>query len=236
MPRAGGWMNNIKTVLAFLLIASCAIFLNNALISWDAEISRELFLSIWIACALLSFLYILGVFKMTHDSPVESIGIMRVLFAAFFLTITVFLVNGMFGKSLGFLDSFVPISKTADEVTINKEYTNYEEALAAAKKEGLNIFLDFTGKHCKNCKNMEATMFPRPAVAAAMSKMIKVKLITDVPGEEYEKNKQLEYEMFNTVALPLYAIVSPDGKVIATTAYTSSETEFVEFLKKGIKK
>jgi len=83
---------------------------------------------------------------------------------------------------------------------------------------------------------MEATMFPRPAVAAAMSKMIKVKLITDVPGEEYEKNKQLEYEMFNTVALPLYAIVSPDGKVIATTAYTSSETEFVEFLKKGIKK
>ena len=111
---------------------------------------------------------------------------------------------------------------------------DYEGALAKGKAENKRVFLDFTGYTCTNCRWMEANIFPKPAVQAEFAKMVLVSLYTDGIGEIYEKNYQLEEEKFGTVALPLYAIVEPDGKIIATFAgITRDENEFVNFLKKG---
>ncbi len=67
MPKAGGWMNNIKGVMGFIVIATSMYFLNNAFVQWGWNIlSREIYLSIWVACTLLITLYILGLFKLSH--------------------------------------------------------------------------------------------------------------------------------------------------------------------------
>ncbi|MBK7692370.1 MAG: thioredoxin family protein [Bacteroidetes bacterium] len=41
-------------------------------------------------------------------------------------------------------------------------YFDYDEALAASKKEGKPIFLDFTGVNCVNCRKMEAQVWSDP--------------------------------------------------------------------------
>jgi thiol:disulfide interchange protein DsbD len=44
----------------------------------------------------------------------------------------------------------------------------------------------------------------------------------------------MQEKQFSTIAIPYYAIVSPDEKVVATFAgLTRNPQEFLEFLKKG---
>jgi len=44
----------------------------------------------------------------------------------------------------------------------------------------------------------------------------------------------MEQDMFGTVALPFYAIMTPDGKTISTfPGLTRNVSEFVAFLKRG---
>jgi hypothetical protein len=82
---------------------------------------------------------------------------------------------------------------------------------------------------------MERTIFPQAMIAERFEKMIPVKLITDMRGEPYETNKQFQQDKFNTVEIPMYVIVTPDGKVVETTAFTSDVQEFADFLDKVLK-
>ncbi len=109
LPRAGGWMNNIKVVMGFIEIAAAVKFISNADLVWNWQIlSRDLFLATWIGCAIFIVIYILGIFRFSHDSPVESVGAPRAMFALFFASITFFLFTGLMGKNLGMIDSFLP--------------------------------------------------------------------------------------------------------------------------------
>ena len=77
-------------------------------------------------------------------------------------------------------------------------------------------------------------MFTRPEVKAEMEKFVLVSLYTDGDGEIYERQQQLEQDMFGTVALPFYAVIDPDRKVIASfPGLTRSPQEFVDFLQKA---
>jgi hypothetical protein len=81
---------------------------------------------------------------------------------------------------------------------------------------------------------MEANMFPRPAVQAELKKMIPVKLYVDGTGEQQqaaEKNMKIQETLTNTYSLPVYAVVSPDGKLIAMHKdLERDEAKFVKFL------
>ena len=51
-------------------------------------------------------------------------------------------------------------------------------------------------------------------------------------GAEYEKQQQWQEQQFGTVALPLYAIVDPNGRPLKTFAgLTRSPAEFLSFLR-----
>lgn len=248
LPKSGAWMNNIKGVLAFLLLAVSLKFIDSALVSWELGFSRELFLSIWIGCFLLVALYILGIFILPHDAPVQSVGVMRIIFALAFLTLAFYSLSGLFGNNLGFLEAYVPaptakvsanVNNTSEVINQSQQtevwLDNYEQALNLAKSTNQNIFVDFTGKHCVNCRLMERTMFTKASVSELMNKMIKVKLITDVREEPYISNKNLQMQKFNSVAIPLYVILDKNENVIAKMGFTNSEEEFLNFLRKGVK-
>jgi thiol:disulfide interchange protein len=243
LPKAGGWMNNIKVVLAFILIAVSLKFINNALYEWNSPISRELYLSIWIGCGLLITLYLIGVFKMSHDTPLEKVTTTRILFVIGFAAITFWLFSGLNGKPMGMIEAFLPAPETEQisEAGLsgisqeNQWIEDYSEALKTAQKTGKNLFIDFTGKHCTNCRLMERTVFTKPDVIENMNKMVKVRLITDIKSEPYLTNKKMQLEKFNSVGLPLYVIMTANEKVIATKVFTSDANEFSEFLRKGIK-
>jgi thiol:disulfide interchange protein DsbD len=110
----------------------------------------------------------------------------------------------------------------------------YREALAKAKAENKLVFVNFTGYACTNCHWMKANMFPRPEIAAQLKDFVLLDLYTDGTDAVSEENQQLEEKRFGTVAIPFYAILDPDEKVIASfPGLTRNAQEFSSFLKSG---
>jgi hypothetical protein len=94
------------------------------------------------------------------------------------------------------------------------------------------VFIDYTGYTSTNCSWMEANMYSKPEVNSELAKFVTLRLYTDGKGAIYDKQQQMQQEKFGTVALPLYAIVRPDGTSVATfPGLTRNSAEFVRFLR-----
>ena len=249
LPKAGGWMNNVKVVMGFLEVAAAVKFISNVDLVWGWGIMpREMFIAIWIICGVLIVAYLLGAFKMKMDSELSNLGALRIIWAIIFGAITIFLIPGLFGKNMGELDAFLPpqgyLNANVSSASVGGsmfgetgEKTvwlhSYEEALELAKKENKPIFIDFTGWTCTNCRWMESNVFPLPQVQKYFSGMINVKLYTDRREEPELSNKEFQKTKFNSIELPLYVILTPNEKLVGTKAFTRDLQEFLDFLEKG---
>lgn len=109
MPKSGGWLNTVKVTLGFIELALALKFLSNAdLVLQAGWLKRELFLAIWIAIFGLMTMYLLGLFRMPHDSPVTELSIPRLLIAMVSLIFTIYLIPGMWGAPLKIVSGFPP--------------------------------------------------------------------------------------------------------------------------------
>jgi hypothetical protein len=64
--------------------------------------------------------------------------------------------------------------------------------------------------------------------------LVLIRLFTDGDGPVFERNQRYQEERFGTVALPLYAILTPDGQTRATHAGIVRDVgRFVEFLERA---
>ncbi len=239
LPRSGGWLNSVKVTMGFLEVAAAMKFVSNVDLVWNWHIfTREVVLAIWLAIAVVAALYLLGVFRLTHDTAVESIGVARMLWTMGFLAVGFYLLTGLMGGSLGELDAFLP-PRTAGALTLTGASgqeltwnTNLETALAQARQQQKPIFIDFTGYTCTNCRWMEANIFPLASVHAELEKYVRLQLYTDGEGRQYEENQKYQKEQFGTVALPLYAVLNPQGKTLAVfPGMTRRPEEFLRFLR-----
>ncbi len=238
LPKSGGWLNSVKVTMGFLEVAAAMKFVSNVDLVWHWRIfTREVVLAIWLAIAVTAAVYLLGKIRLPHDSPVESLGVVRMLWAVFFLAIGFYLFTGLMGGSLGELDAFLP-PRTAGELTLTGAQgreltwnTNLESALEQSRTQQKPVFVDFTGYTCTNCRWMEVNIFPLPAVRALLDKYVRVQLYTDGEGRQYEENQRYQRERFGTVALPLYAILDSQGNKMATfPGMTRKPEEFLRFL------
>jgi thiol:disulfide interchange protein len=249
MPRSGGWMNSVKVVMGFLELGAALKFISNAdlVLAWEF-FNRDLILAAWIAIAILITIYLLGRFQLSHDSAVEHIGAVRVLLAVMFLSSGIYLYTGLHGRPLGKLDAFLPPAGYATASfgsdpgvaggpplqTASAEaqwHERYSDALAEAKRTGKNVFIDFTGYTCTNCRAMESTVFTRPEVKALFKDFVLTRLYTDNGSPLNDSNRTMEEERFNTIALPYYVIISPDDKTLGEfPGYTPDHASFTAFL------
>lgn len=249
LPRSGTWMNNVKVVMGFLEVAAALKFFSNVDLIWQWHFfSRDLVLAAWIAIAIITTVYLLGRFQLSHDTPIDHIGGIRVLMAVTFLAVGIYLYTGLNGHPLGQLDGFLPPVDNGEMVQtasfVNSPNTgappaqvaeqwipSYTAALAEAKKTGKNIFIDFTGYTCTNCRAMEATVFSRQDVKQMFQKFVLARLYTDNDTPLNDSNRDMEENRFNTIALPFYVIVSPDDKPLSTfPGFTRDVQSFKDFL------
>jgi len=258
MPKAGGWMNNVKIVMGFLEIAAAMKFLSNAdLVLALGILPKDLFVALWVGIAFLITLYIIGLFRFPHDSEVESVGPLRAIFAMFFAGIGFYLMVGLFGKPLGELDAFLPPAEYSEIMAaakgvqssgfiatnnanqVSKETVwldNLNTALELAKKENKFVFVDFSGFTCTNCRWVEQNYFKKPEIIDLLANSVNVRLYTDRLEEPYLSNKKYQEEKFGSIELPLYVILTPDGEVVATETFTRDYPKFLTFVKKIINK
>jgi thiol:disulfide interchange protein DsbD len=241
LPRSGAWMNMVKVLMGFLEIAASFKFLSNADLIWRWNIfTHQVVLSIWVAIGLLMVGYLLGVYRLESEELSAKVSIGRVLVGILVLSVTVWLSSGLSGHGLGEIESFLPPVAAGSGATSGSGQAaaepvwilnDYAAGMKQAVQEGKPVFIDFTGYTCTNCRWMEANMFPRPEIRAEMDKFVRVRLFTDRAGAPYEAQQKMEKDRFDSVALPLYAILSPDGKIKASfPGLTRDPKEFMQFL------
>ena len=231
LPKSGGWMERVKVVMGFLILAAMFKYLSavDQVMQWNL-LTRERFLAAWIVLFGLAGLYLLGFLRLHGTEPEERLGLGRLLTGAALLALAISLAPGMFGARLGELDAYVPPSATEGGLQWMKN--QYREALEAARSQNKQVLVSFTGYACTNCHWMKANMFTRPEVAAAMKEYVLVELYTDGTDQASAANQKLEETKFSTVAIPYYAILSPDERVVASfPGLTRDPAEFLRFLR-----
>ena len=78
-------MNSVKVVMGFLELAAAMKFISNVdLVYQWGFLTRPVFISVWLAIALVTSVYLMGFFRFPHESASESTGALRVIFAVFF--------------------------------------------------------------------------------------------------------------------------------------------------------
>ena len=134
-----------------------------------------------------------------------------------------------------------------------KGYATLEEGLAAAKAQGKPVFVDITGYGCVNCREMEARVWSDPQVRSILNDdYVIVALHTDdktkLPQDQWlttesgkvlkdrgRVNSYIVRERFGVNAQPNYALLSPEGQLLAPVrGYDLSIPGFLEFLRQGL--
>lgn len=195
LPKSGGWLNSVKVVLGFLELALAFKFLSIAdqVYHWGL-LDRDIYLAIWIVIFTLMGFYLLGKIRLPHDSPMESIGVPRLMLAITTFVFVVYMIPGLWGAPLKALSGYLPPMSSHDfdlgkmirenqgggvvselEETPKygdflhlphglQGYFDYQQALEVAKKANKPLFIDFTGHGCVNCREMEARVWVEPEV------------------------------------------------------------------------
>lgn len=134
-------------------------------------------------------------------------------------------------------------------------FYDLNEAKAYAKEHNMPIFIDFTGKTCANCREMEHYVWSDENVMALLStKFVMCALYADentieLPEDEWvvdEKGKTLktlgrrnlnfQKTEYNMNAQPYYVIINADGKVLTKENYKYDRDvqKFINFLNEGL--
>jgi thiol:disulfide interchange protein len=138
IPKSGGWLNSIKVVLGFIMLAFSMKFLMTVDSVYSLGIlSRDLFIAIWIVLFSLLGFYLLGKIKFSHDSDIPYIGTFRLFLVIIVFSFVVYLIPGLFGSPLRGLSSFLPSSSTTeldltDLITSNRSSSTPELSQANA--------------------------------------------------------------------------------------------------------
>ena len=205
LPKSGGWLNSVKVVLGFIEVALGLKFLSVADQTYHWHIlDREVYLAIWIVCFALLGFYLLGKIRFKHDTPLEYIGVGRLVLIIIDFAFVVYLIPGMWGAPLKALSGYLPPLETQDfvlrpgaavqpaqptlDLTSSQVslvhgltgYSNLDDGIAAAAAKGKKVFVDITGHGCVNCREMEARVWSAPEVLRRLNEdYVRVSLFVD---------------------------------------------------------
>jgi thiol:disulfide interchange protein DsbD len=220
MPSSGGWLNVVKVFLGFLEIAFAFKFLSTFDTTLQLHIlEREVFIAAWVAIFGTLAIYLLGFITLPHDSKVERLSVGRAMLGVLTLAFTLYLLPGMWGAPLKAVNAFLPPTTYAesprgvgyqgggtssavehvegmhDGPQGTQAFTDYDLALAYAKKVNKPLFIDFTGWGCVNCRKMENTVWGEPGVIELLrNDVVIVSLYVD-ERTELPKEEQSEIEI-----------------------------------------
>lgn len=234
--------------------------------------------------AIICGLYLLGVFQTDHDHERVKVGPIRMLSAAGFLFLGLYLAPALFGyppqsrfynlmvglmpPDVGELsrgqmvmiangganggEGEVKASSPDPKVAARQEKKfhgvqwgmSYEQAFEQAKATGRPVLVDFTGVNCANCRQMEREVMPRSEIRSLLDKFVTVAQYTDIvdigsitPDQRLEmaaENQLRQYEMVRDVTTPLYVVLTPDGRVIASQGGYIRPDKYAKFLESAL--
>ncbi len=132
-------------------------------------------------------------------------------------------------------------------------YDSIERGLEEASQEGKPVFVDISGHGCVNCREMEARVWSDERVLKILredyvlvvlymddkTQLPESKWITTSSGKVLKQlgrvNSYIVKERFGVNAQPNYALLSPQGELLAPVrGYNLDVEEYVKFLQSGL--
>ncbi len=113
LPKSGGWMNSVKVVFGFIILAFSMKFLSNIDQVYHLNIlSRDVYIAIWIVIFFLMGIYLLGKLKFAHDTELQHVGVFRLFIAIASFSFAIYLIPGLFGANLNAVSALIPPKTT----------------------------------------------------------------------------------------------------------------------------
>jgi thiol:disulfide interchange protein DsbD len=205
LPKSGGWLNSVKVIMGFLELAAALKFFRTAELIHLPQpevFTFDLVLGMWIALSLLCGLYLINMFRIGHDEPLDSVSVPRLLIGFLFLSMAFYLTPAMFAGSEGerqrprgtiyaWVESFL-LPESGNQPGklpwVGDLKKSLDEAQAESQRSGRQkfVFVDFTGESCTNCKLNEESVFRKPEVQELFKSYKLAQLFTDkVPNKYY---------------------------------------------------
>jgi thiol:disulfide interchange protein len=237
LPKSGSWLVTVKAFMGFVELAAGLKFLSNTDLVWQAGLlTRPVFLAVWSGIGIIAGLYLLNLLRLPHDDGVK-IGWARRIIGALSVGAALTCLWAINDKPLPLLEAYLPPSVypgTAAKTGDLAWQSDYDAALAQAKAENRPVIVNFTGVTCTNCRWMEKNVFPQSDVVKELEKYVRVELYTDRAQASDVHNQELEQKLAGVVTLPIYVIVTPEGKVQQIHQdRTQDAPEFARFLAAG---
>lgn len=204
LPKSGGWLTTVKVVLGFLEVALAFKFLSNAdLVMHWGILKREIFIGIWVIVFALLSLYLFGLIRFKHDSPIKKLPKVRLLLGIITSAFTLYLIPGVTNNpkwnNLSLISGFPPplyysIYQQKSDCILSLNCTrDYNEGLKMAREQNKPMLIDFTGYACVNCRRMEENVWTKPDVYQLLhEKFIIVSLYVD-DKKKLPANQQFTY-------------------------------------------
>ncbi|MGI2213372.1 protein-disulfide reductase DsbD [Shewanella oncorhynchi] len=201
LPRAGAWMDIIKTIFGFLLIAVSIVMLGRI---WTGVVSDVLW-SLWGVSFTGYLMHQNKLSEFNWKQTLRSVLLTLALLASFSYGFQA--VMGHFG----FNNNSVGTAATTEEVhgfKRIKSIEDLEQEIAAATAQGKPVMLDLYADWCVACKEFEAITFKDADVLARMNKI--VLLQADVTKSD--KVDVALLEKYNVLGLPTLLMFNEQGE------------------------
>lgn len=198
LPRAGGWMNQVKYFFGVLLLAMAIWMLDERLVPASVQ------MLLWAALLIISAVY-MGILQYlpknaTHwQRVIKSFSIIMMIYGSLLV----------WGTAKGNHDPFRPLAEQQAELFKQiKGLDGLQVELSQAK--GQWVMVDFYADWCTSCKEMEYFTFSDPQVRAALSNMLLLQ--ADVTANDAE-DRALQ-KQFNLYGPPVILFFDPTGKEV----------------------
>ncbi len=206
LPKSGGWMNSVKVVMGLIEIGAAVKFFSVADLAWNNVPVIFDFVGAmvaWAVLALLIGLYLLGVFRLVHDTPANGVSVERLTIAMIFLGLAAMLTVGVLAPERGggwIMDQIIAFAPPRFEEPVHQVHAvaagavvlpeptithhgiqfamDVDKAIAFATKQNQPMLFDFTGVNCINCRLMEKKL-AQPEIRQRLDKLVLVQLYAD---------------------------------------------------------
>ena len=214
LPKAGNWMNVIKNIFGFLLLA-VPIFLLERFIP---EMAATL---LWASLLLAAATYFYVVNNESKPNPIT-----------FFYGVRTFIIFVMMFFAANLAYNTIFSSPVAHQTQMqHKEFvkvanlSELNQQVALANSNGQTVMVDLYADWCIACKEFEKYTFPKPEVQQALSNSVMIQIDLTDTGSDASVELMEHFEVFG---LPSILFFDLNGKELDTQRVTGfmGATEF----------
>lgn len=203
LPKAGNWMNAVKTTFGFLLLAVPLLLLDRIV-----DFSYVLLASTALLLAFVVYLFRV-VFSLQHPTAKAVVLMLGqlLLFAGLYFNIT----------------HWWPATPPAAGATVATENKGFDTVSTledlqqrVAQNNGQYTLVDLYADWCIACKEFEHLTFPKPQVQEQMQKMQLLK----VDVTRMTRKDQALLDHYRVLGLPTLLVFTPDGEELTQARIT----------------